>query len=98
MQIEFQNLISNFIEKKYPEITSIKFHKVWTKKTDQADEIKIFFSYSLTTEGESRGETLLEGSALLKEIQNQVWQVQNFQIKNTEIEFSDPLLIKADSD
>lgn len=47
------------------------------------------------TEGETGGETLLEGSALLKKIQNQTWQVQNFTAKNTKIEFSEPLIIKA---
>ena len=95
LQTEFQTLLSRFIENKYPEVTEIQFHKVWTKKTAQPSEIKIFFSYSLTTEGETGGEALLAGSALLKKIQNQVWQVRNFKVKNTEIEFSDPLFIKA---
>ena len=95
LQMEFQNLLSNLIEKQHPEITAINFHKVWTKKTAQSNEIKIFFSYSLTTEGEIGGTAMLSGSALLKKVQNQVWQIQNFKAQNTEIEFSDPLLIKA---
>ncbi|MCZ0933397.1 MAG: hypothetical protein OXJ52_09650 [Oligoflexia bacterium] len=95
LQTEFQNLLSGFIEKQHPEVKEISFHKVWTKKTAKPSEIKIFFSYSLTTEGETGGEALLAGSALLKKIQNQVWQIQNFRVKNKEIEFSDPLLIKA---
>ena len=95
LQTEFQSLLSNFIEKKHPEVTKIKFHRVWTKKTSQPREIKIFFTYSLTTTGDTGGESLLEGSALLKETQSQVWQIQDFRVKNTEIEFSDPLIIQA---
>ena len=95
LQLEFQNLLSDFIERQYPDITEINFQKVWTTKTAQADEIKIFFSYSLVTEGETGGEAVLSGSALLKNIQDQVWQVQDFKAKNTEIQFSEPLLIKA---
>ena len=95
LQTEFQNLLSRFIEKKHPEVTAISFHKVWTKKTAQPTEIKIFFSYSLTTEGSAGGKASLTGSALLKEIQNKTWQIQNFKAENKVIEFSDPLLIKA---
>ena len=95
LQTEFQNLLSNFIEKRHPEVTAISFHKVWTKKTARPSEIKIFFSYSLTTKGEHKGENLLAGSALLKETQNQVWQIQHFKVKNKEFTFSAPLLIKA---
>ena len=95
LQMEFQNLLSNFIEERYPEVSSIVFHKVWTKKTNKSNKIKIFFSYSLTTQGENGGENLLAGSALLKKIENQVWQIRNFKVKNTEIEFSEPLIIKA---
>ena len=95
LQLEFQNLLSDFIERQYPDITEINFQKVWTTKTARADEIKIFFSYSLVTEGETGGEAVLSGSALLKNIQDQVWQVQDFKAKNTEIQFSEPLLIKA---
>ena len=95
LQLEFQNQLSEFIEKQHPEVSAIVFNKVWTKKTSKPSEIKIFFSYSLSTEGESGGENLLSGSALLKKTQDQVWQIQKFKAKNTEIEFSEPLLIKA---
>ena len=95
LQMEFQNLLSEFIERQHPEVKEINFHKVWTTKTAKPSEIKIFFSYSLTTGGESGGEALLSGSALLKKIQDQIWQIQNFKVKNKEIEFSDPLLIKS---
>ena len=95
LQTEFQNLLSNFIETQHPEVTEISFQKVWTKKTALPSEIKIFFNYSLTIDGEAGGETVLTGSALLKEVHKKTWQVRNFKVKNTEVEFSDPLFIKA---
>ena len=95
LQLEFQNLLSAFIEKKHPEVIEISFHKVWTKTTSDPSEVDIFFSYSLKTEGTTGGSTSLKGSALLKKIQNEVWQVHNFKVENTELKFSTPLLIKA---
>ena len=97
LQIEFQNILSNFIEKNHPEVTEINFHKVWTKTTTNPSEVDIFFSYSLMTEGETGGSTSLKGSALLKEVENEIWQVQNFKVENTELKFSNPMLIKATS-
>lgn len=99
LQNQFQTLISDFVAKKHPEVDKITFHKVWTKNSKDPNLIKIIFSYSLWTTGELGGDHLIEGSAQLKrsEERETLWIVQNFQITDSLMDFSEPLLIKADA-
>lgn len=95
IQNEFQNLLSDLIEQKHPEISKIIFHKVWTKDTKNPTEIKIFFNYSLSTKGESGGTAHLAGSALLKQSNKEQWKIYDFMIDKNLIDFSEPLVIQA---
>ena len=97
LQNRFQNLIADFVAKKHPEVTEITFHRVWTKNTSNSNEIKIFFNYTLLTEGEAGGELLISGEALLQKSpeKESLWVVQNFQVTDSFLDFSEPLLIKA---
>ena len=97
LQNRFQVLIADFVAKKHPEVTEITFHRVWTKNTSNSNEIKIFFNYTLLTEGESGGELLISGEALLQRSSEKesLWVVQNFQVTDSFLDFSEPLLIKA---
>ena len=97
IQNEFQKLLSDWVEQKHPEISSITFHKVWTKDTKTPTDIKIFFNYSLVTKGESGGTADLTGSALLKRASEQQWEVQDFEINKNLIDFSQALVIQAPS-
>ena len=96
LQDRFQTLISDRIADRHPEVTEIIFHKVWTQKINQ-QEIKIFFNYSLQTKGETRGETVIEGEALMESSIHQkgLWIIRDFQVNNSTVNFSDPLVIKA---
>jgi len=96
LQSRFQNLVSDYVDKKYPEITEIIFHKVWTKKTTHPEEIEIFFSYSLLTKGQAGGDLLIDGKALLIQVSTNFWKVQNFQVTESAVDFSEPMLIKAE--
>ena len=95
IQTEFQKLLSDWVEQKNPEISSITFHKVWTKAGKNPAEIPIFFNYSLVTKGESGGTANLTGSAVLKKLSKQQWQVQDFKINKNRIDFSQALVIQA---
>lgn len=97
LQDRFQTLISDVVAKKHPEIDEIVFHKVWTQKTSDLSQIKIFFSYSLNTEGAAGGSVLIDGEAILEKSLKQegLWLVKGFQIKDSSIDFSEPLVIKA---
>ncbi len=97
LQNQFQTLLSDFVIKKHPEVTSITFHKVWTKGDTQSQEVEIFFNYSLKTEGPAGGELLAEGTALLKESAEKpgLWLVENFRVTDSFLSFSEPLLIRA---
>ncbi len=97
LQEKFQMVISNYVEKRNPHITSITFHKVWTKKTTSPTDIKIFFTYSLVTEQEAGGHLLADGEALLSqsvEDENH-WILNNFKVTNSFLDFSEPMIIKA---
>ena len=97
LQDRFQTLISDFIENKHPEVNKIIFHKVWTKNMPNPNQVKIFFSYSLFTEGKTGGDSLIEGEAILERSpdQEEFWIVKDFQTRDSEINFSEPLIIKA---
>ena len=97
LQNQFQTLVSDFVAEKHPEVDNITFHKVWTKNTSDPHQVKIFFNYSLWTKGESGGELLIEGEALLtkSDEEAELWIVQEFQVTDSIVDFSEPLLIKA---
>lgn len=98
LQDEFQVLVSDWVAKKHPEVNKITFHKVWTKETPQPDQIKIYFHYSLFTKGDAGGELLIKGESLLEKspTQETLWIAKNFQVTNSLVEFSEPMLIKSD--
>ena len=96
LQNQFQNLISDFVAEKHPEVDKITFHKIWTKNSPEPHKVKIFFSYSLFDKGESGGNLLIKGEAVLKRSTEQkLWLVQDFKVKDSFLEFAEPLLIKA---
>lgn len=98
LQNRFQTLISDSVTKKHPEVAEIIFHKIWTKNTPNPDQIQIFFSYSLRTTGDAVGDLVIEGEAMLRRSpkKERLWVVQDFQIMDSFLDFSEPLLIKAD--
>ena len=65
LQEEFQILVADFVAKKHPDVKEIIFHRVWTKNTSQAAQIKIFFHYSLLTGGPAGGELFIKGEISL---------------------------------
>lgn len=95
LQLEFQTRLSNLIINKHPEIDKVSFQRVWTEQTKTSSKVKIFFTYSLITEGDKASKSDLTGSALLVEIQKNRWSIEDFQIEEKAIEFSEPFIIKA---
>ena len=97
LQHQFQTLVSDLVSRKHSEVDKITFHKVWTKTTDEPHKIKIFFSYSLRTKGKFGGDTLIEGTALLEKSfeKEGLWMVQDFQVTDHFLDFSEPLVIRA---
>ena len=101
LQNEFQNLISDQVAKNHPEVEKIVFHKIWTEKSSNPKSIKIFFNYSLQSKGDSGGKLNIDGTALLVKTvvkadgQEELWTVKDFKVKDSSLDFSDPLLIKA---
>ena len=71
LQEEFQNLVSDYVAKKHPDVEEIIFHRVWTKNTSTPNQIEIFFHYSLRTTGPAGGELLIKGKSLLEKPEEQ---------------------------
>ena len=92
LKSKFEEVLSELIEKKHPEVSHISFNKIWTKKTKDLSQVEIYFNYTLKSES---AESELEGSALLSLSQENVWQIQNFQIEKSRLDFSEPIVIKA---
>ena len=92
LKSKFEEALSELIEKKHPEVSHISFNKIWTKKTKDLSQVEIYFNYTLKSED---AESELEGSALLSLSQENVWQIQNFQIEKNRLDFSEPIVIKA---
>ena len=97
LQNQFQTLVSDLVVKKYSEVEEMVFHKIWTKKLLDPRRIKIIFSYSLMTKGKTGGSVFIEGESLLeKSFEDEgTWFVKDFQVTDSLIEFSEPLIIKA---
>ena len=93
LQSKFQEVLSEFVKKNHSEINNISFNRVWTKKTKDPSQVEIYFNYSLNLED---GENELEGSALLYLSQEKIWQITNFQVEKTSLEFSKAIVIKAE--
>jgi len=93
LKSKFEEVLSDLVEKKHPEVNDISFNKVWTKKTEEPSEVEIYFSYTLKLE---EGDSELEGSALLKLSDEDVWQIQDFQIEKSRFDFTEPVVIKAE--
>lgn len=98
LQETAQKTLSDYILKTRPDIRHIVFHKVWTENTDNLNQVKIFFSYTFTTEEkDTGGEFSIESEAYLirKNSKSKDWVLSNFQVKENLLDFSEPLLIKA---
>ena len=96
LQEQFQVVVSDYIEKKYPAIKQISFHKIYTQKTSQPTRIKIFFSYSLDIKDDASGELSIEGEAFLtQKDSNKNWLLSEFKVTNSLLEFSEPFVIQA---
>ena len=98
LQERAQAVLSDYIEENRPEIRRIVFHKVWTKNTSRTDRVKIFFSYTLSTEEKNiAGDFFIESEAYLtkQSRDSEDWILSDFQAKDKILEFSEPLLIKA---
>ncbi|MBC6414926.1 MAG: hypothetical protein GDA46_00825 [Bdellovibrionales bacterium] len=94
LKIEFQEVLSQFIKNKHPEVSQVIFDNVWTQTTNVPSEVEIYFTYSLVYKGDLEGETKLKGSALLIFVENNLWQIKQFQTEQSHIQFSDPLIIE----
>ena len=99
LQEKVQLAISNYIEKNNPYITSITFHKVWTKNSNFSTDIIIFFTYSLVIEQEAGANLLVDGEAILSQSDKDEdhWVLNDFKVTNSSLDFSEPMLIKASS-
>ena len=99
LQIKFQNLISDYVAKKHPEVDEIIFHKIWTKSTSDPNQIKFFFHYSLLSTGQSGGDLLIKGESLLEKSagEKELWIAKDFKVMDSFLTFSEPLVIRAGS-
>ena len=98
LQEKAQLVLADYVEKARPEVQQIVFHKVWTENTVNPNKIKIFFSYTLVTdEADTGGEFSMESEAYLirESVESSDWHLSGFQVKESLLDFSEPLLIKA---
>jgi len=92
LRSSFEDTLSKLIKEKHPEVKEFILNKVLLKKTEDLSQIGVDFNYTLKSE---QGDSELEGSALLLVSEENVWQIQNFQIEKSHFDFAEPLLIKA---
>ena len=92
---QFQNLISDQAERQHG--GTVTFHQIQLKRDLASKNKKVVFSYSLSLAGESGGENLIEGSALLEKSHDErdLWLVRDFHIKDSLIRFEEPLVIPS---
>ena len=96
---KFQTSLSDYVKKQRPEIRHITFHNTRTEPGDRPGEVKVFFSYSLTVEDKKAdSEMLMTGRAELNRKRAGRWLLTNFQVTDSLVEFSKPLIIKAGPD
>lgn len=98
LQERVQQALSNYIERKRPDIHQIVFHKVWTENTSNPNQVKVFFSYTLITdEGNTGGEFSMESEAYLtrESGKSDNWLLSDFQVTESLLDFSEPIPVKA---
>ena len=96
LQEKFQSVVSDYVEKNYPTINQITFHKTWTENTSDPNHIKVYFSYSLTIkDNKADSEMIMDGTANLSRTSKNRWLLTNFKVTDSLVEFSQPLIIKA---
>ena len=88
----FEKELRALIQKKHPEVIQVSFENLRTKQTKHPNKVEIHFKYLVTLKD---GENRLEASALLNLMDNQVWQIQDFQILKNRMSFSESIPIKA---
>ena len=88
----FEEELRALIQKKHPEVIQVLFENIRTKQTKNPNKVEIHFKYLITLK---EGENRLEASALLHLMDNQVWQIQDFQILKNRMSFSESISIKA---
>ena len=93
---KFQTTIADYVKKQRPEIRHITFHNTQTEPGDRQNKVKVSFSYSLTVEDKKAdSEMLMTGTADLNKKGGGRWLLTNFQVTDSLVEFSKPLIIKA---
>ena len=96
LQEKFQSVVSDYVEKNYPTINRITFHKTWTENTSDPNHIKVYFSYSLTIkDNKADSEMIMDGTANLNRTSKNRWLLTDFKVTDSLVEFSKPLIIKA---
>ena len=97
LQEKTQTSIAEYVEKNNPEVAQIIFHKISTKPLSRG-KIRVSFEYSLNiTEEEAAGKIMIGGSALLSQSEDDParWTLGDFQVKDSAVDFAEPLVIKA---
>ena len=94
LQYKFQEILSDFVQKKVPRIEQIVFHKVWTKKIKNSNNVKIIFDYSTWTGGDASGKTKVQGEAELRPVSQDVWEVTSVDLTDETVSFDKPLIIR----
>lgn len=101
LQNRVQIAISEYVETHTKNISSIVFHKLWTKDLPHSDKVQVFFSYSLFDDNTStQGEILIDGEAQLTPLSKDKnnWQLTNFTVNNSFVDFSEALVIRSSAD
>ena len=101
IQQDLKVIITEYIQKRLPTAKNIKFDKFWTE-TVRKNKVKAFFVYSFednNTESGGSVRTQIEGFATLNKAQETeeeiTWNFDELQIKDNQVEFIDPIQIKA---
>lgn len=101
IQQDLKVIITEYIQKRLPSAKNIKFDKFWTE-TVRKNKVKAFFVYSFednNTESGGSVRTQIEGFATLNKAQETeeeiTWNFDELQIKDNQVEFIDPIQIKA---
>ena len=98
LQENFESSISQHIKQRHPQIQGIDFQKIQTENTDNPDRVNISFSYLLSVKDDAGdSEILIDGTAVLVRKSSNRWTLTDFKVTDSFLEFSEPLVIKAES-
>jgi hypothetical protein len=97
IQIEIQNFIQNYVHEHIPTMSGFKIRNLYTEILSE-QQIKVYFDYIFETTDATEGQTRQElgGTAIINQMPDDKWSLDQIQINDEKLEFTNPVIITPD--